>query len=136
MAKKIPTRNVNKSRGINYLKKAQQFSRAMHESLEKKDWDASGLNAVHCAISANDAVLVSTKGVRSSSARHSDSVELLEALVTVQGVKTSSGQLKRVIAKKSLIEYEDRMFRENEARDAVKNAERFLTWAEKVVPKE
>ena len=64
MAKKIQTRKVSRSAAANYLAKAQQFSRAMVDSLEKGDWDAAGLGAVHCAISANDAVLVMAKGVR------------------------------------------------------------------------
>lgn len=132
MTKKIPTRNVSKSSAVNYLGKAQQFSRAMTESLDRGDWDAAGLNAVHCAISANDAVLVLTKGIRSASSKHDDSVVLLESLVGISGVKTAASQLKRLIAKKNLIEYEERMFRENEARDAVKNASRFLAWAEVV----
>lgn len=104
-------------------------------SLGQGDWDAAGLNAVHCAISANDAVLVFTKGVRSASPRHDDSVALLESLVSAPGVKGSASQIKRLVAKKNMIEYEERMFRESEARNAVKSASRFLTWAEKVLAK-
>lgn len=130
MAKKIQTRKVSRSAAANYLAKAQQFSRAMVDSLGKGDWDAAGLGAVHCAISANDAVLVLAKGVRSVSSRHEDSVALLESLVTAPGVKNATSQLKRLVAKKNVIEYEERLFRESEAREAVKNASRFLKWAE------
>ena len=135
ITKKTPTRDVRKSAAVNFLSKAQQFSRAMIESLDRGDWDAAGLNAVHCAISANDAVLVFIKGIRSASSRHEDSVALLESLVTAPGVKGSASQLKRLVSKKNLIEYEERMFRESEARSAVKNASRFLVWAETVVAK-
>jgi len=133
MVKKIPTRNVEKSAAANYLGKAQQFSRAMLDSLDKGDWDAAGLNAVHCAISANDAVLVFTGGIRSASSKHDDSAMLLETMVQVPGTKYAASQLKRLVSKKNLIEYEERMFRNSEARDAVKNASRFLAWAEKVL---
>jgi len=132
VTKKISTRDVSKSAAINYFGKSQQFSRAMIESLGKDDWDATGLNAVHCAISANDAVLVLTKGIRPTSSKHDDSIALLESLVVVSGVKSATLQLKRLVAKKNLIEYEERMFRESEARNAVKNASRFLAWAEGV----
>jgi hypothetical protein len=54
---------------------------------------------------------------------------LLESMVKAPGTKNAVSQLKRLVAKKNLIEYEERMFRESEARDAVKNATRFLTWA-------
>lgn len=133
MVKKIPTRNVEKSAAANYLGKAQQFSRAMLDSLDKGDWDAAGLNAVHCAISANDAVLVFTGGIRSAGSKHDDSAMLLETIVQVPGTKNAASQLKRLVSKKNLIEYEERMFRNSEARDAVKNASRFLAWAEKVL---
>lgn len=134
MPKKIPTRNVGKSSAAIYLAKSRQFSRAMTDSLSNGDWDAAGLGAVHCAISANDAVLVLAKGIRSTSSRHEDSVALLESLVSAPGVKNSVSHLKRLVAKKNVIEYEDRMFRESEARDAVKRASRFLTWAEAQFP--
>lgn len=130
MTKKIPTRPVSRTAAINYLGKAQQFSRAMQDSLDKGDWDAAGLNAVHCAISANDAVLVLSRGIRSASSRHDDSVTLLESMVEAPGVKSATSQFKRLVARKNVIEYEERMFREAEARDAAKNASRFLGWAE------
>lgn len=133
MAKIVPTRNVRKSAAANYLGKAQQFSRAMLDSLDKGDWDAAGLNAVHCAISANDAVLVFTSGIRSASSKHDGSVILLETIVQVPGTKNAVSQLKRLVAKKNLIEYEERMFRDSEAKDAVKSASRFLAWAEKLL---
>jgi hypothetical protein len=133
MAKRIPTRKVSKSHAGNYLRKSQQFSRAMHAALKKGDWDAVGLNAVHCAISSNDSVLIAIAGMRSASARHADAAELLESRVKAPGVKTATGQLKRLVAKKNLIEYEERMFKESEARDAAKNADRFLDWAQRVV---
>ena len=107
----------------------------MLESLDKGDWDAAGLNAVHCAISASDAVLVLTQGVRSASSKHDDSAMLLESMVKAPGTKNAVSQLKRLVAKKNLVEYEERLFRESEARDAAKNASRFLAWAETVLGK-
>jgi hypothetical protein len=133
LVKRVPTRNVDKSAAINYLRKAQQFSRAMLESLDKGDWDAAGLNAVHCAISASDAVLVFTQGIRSASSKHDDSAMLLDSMVKAPGTKSAVSQLKRLVAKKNLIEYEERMFRESEARDTAKNASRLLAWAETVL---
>ncbi len=133
MVKRVPTRNVEKSAAANHLAKARQFSRAMLDSLDRGDWDAAGLNAVHCAISANDAVLVFTGGIRSASSRHDDAVLLLETTVRAPGTKNAASQLKRLVSKKNLIEYEERMFRNSEARDAVRNASRFLAWAETVL---
>lgn len=92
MVKRIPTRDVDKSAATNFLGKAQQFSRAMLDSQSNGDWDAAGPNAVHCAISANDAVLVFTKGIRSASSKHDDSAMLLESMVQAPGTCRQSPQ--------------------------------------------
>lgn len=136
MAQQIPTRKVSRTFARNYLSKAQQFSRAMRTALENRDWDAAGLNAVHCGLSSNDALLVARHGLRSTSPRHADSVRLLDSFVQIEGVKKASSQLQKLIAKKNLIEYEVRVFKENEAKDAVKNADRFLSWVIKAIPAE
>lgn len=120
----------------NYLNKARQLSTTMHAALERGDWDAAGLNAVHCGLSGNDALLIAINGVRSSSPRHADSIKLLDSLVEVEGVKTASTQLQKLIARKNSIEYEERLFQELEARETVKNADRFLAWVIKVLPPE
>jgi len=108
----------------------------MHAALDAGDWDAAGLNAVHCGLSANDALLVTTHGVRSSSPRHADSIRLLDSLVDANGVKAASVQLQKLIAKKNIIEYEERLFKEAEAKETVKNADRFLAWVTKTLPLE
>lgn len=105
----------------------------MLASLEKGDWDAVGLNAVHCAISACDAALAFTQGIRSAGQRHDDSVMLLESMVQAPEASNAVLQLKRLVSKKNLIEYEERPFRESKARDAARNASRFLAWVEKIV---
>ena len=136
MVGRVQIRNVKRSYAKNYLNKARQFSTAMHTAIDVGDWDAAGLNAVHCGLSSNDALLVAMHGVRSSSPSHADSIRLLDSLVEVKGVKSASTQLQRLIAKKNLIEYEERLFKESEAREAVKNADRFLAWATKALPPE
>lgn len=42
----------------------------MHEAFEKQNWNAVGLTAIHCMISATDAVLAYTAGIRSISRDH------------------------------------------------------------------
>jgi len=133
---RVQTRKVNRAYARNYLNKARQFYTAMHAALNSGDWDAAGLNAVHYGLSSNDALLVAMHGVRSSSTRHADSVRLLDSLVEVKGVKSASAQLQKLIAKKNLIEYEERLFKESEARETVKNADRFLAWVIKALPPE
>ena len=42
-----------------YFRKALQFSKSMHSSFSDGNWDATGLAAVHMAISINDALTAS-----------------------------------------------------------------------------
>ena len=61
----------------NYLIKAEQFNETARDAFQKGNWNAVGLNAVHAAISANDAITVYFKKLRSVSDKHSDAVNLL-----------------------------------------------------------
>lgn len=124
------TRPVERVRAANYLKKATQFFEAMGESLQESRWDAAGLNAVHCAISACDAVLVYYTQQRSASIDHEAAVYLLNSLPKVPDAKQKAETLRRILQKKHLIEYEDRNFSAQEASDVVKLTERLFRWAQ------
>lgn len=77
MARRMATRRVAKAEAEVYLEKAEQFFRSMKDAQENEDWDAVGLNAIHCVISSNDALLEFRHGIRSASGSHADAVELL-----------------------------------------------------------
>ena len=62
----MKTRRVSQSHYTTYLKKAKEFLDTMNASLNFRGWDAVGLNAAHCAISATDALLVHKAGIRSA----------------------------------------------------------------------
>ena len=57
-ARRRPTRHVERSGAATYLKKATEFFESTQQAMAACRWNAAGLNAVHCAISACDAVLV------------------------------------------------------------------------------
>jgi hypothetical protein len=97
--------------------------------LPKSNWNAVGLNAVHSAISANDAITVYETGARSISEKHSDAVLLLlQTFRHNQESEKYSKHLSWLIARKNMIEYETRLFYKKEAEDAMIHAERFLHW--------
>ena len=76
--KQMKTRRVSQSHYTTYLKKAKEFLDTMNASLNFRGWDAVGLNAAHCAISATDALLVHKAGIRSAGESHADAVKLLD----------------------------------------------------------
>ena len=120
----------------NYLIKAGQFLETARDAYFKKNWNAVGLNAVHAAISANDALCVYLSKSRSVSEKHSDAVILL-LQVFKHGVqaKEYSKHLSWLINRKNLIEYESRLFYKQEAEEALVHAERFIKWAKQELPR-
>lgn len=113
----------------NYLIKAEQFFETAEEAYASENWNAVGLNAVHSAISANDAVTVYMKKIRSISEKHSDAIDLLLSVFNNEKeVKEISAHLYWLLNRKNLVEYESRLFYKKEAEDSIKHAERFLKW--------
>lgn len=133
MAKKKKIVNVEKNDYKIFLKKAKDFYEIMLKARDTGNWTAVGLNAVHCAISCCDAMLTFHLGIRSAGEDHMQAVDLLTRLPsTLEAGEAST--FKRIIAKKNLIAYENREFRQTEAIDILKLAERFYGWTTSKLP--
>ncbi|MEW6296054.1 MAG: HEPN domain-containing protein [Candidatus Diapherotrites archaeon] len=133
-AAKIQTRKVDKEKYTNYLKKAQDFFTTMQSAYKAGNWNSTGLEGVHCVISANDALLVFFGGSRSISQDHKDVARLLTTVINTPDAKESSQHLRKVIALKNIIEYEERLFTQKEAVEVMKHAERFFAWVKSMLP--
>ncbi|MBM3255415.1 MAG: hypothetical protein FJZ08_03865 [Candidatus Omnitrophica bacterium] len=131
--KKLKTRAVEKSSFRIYLEKAKDFYDTMLRAKDTGKWTAVGLNAVHCAISCCDAMLVFHLGIRSIGEDHIQAADLL-ARIPQEGISSEIIALKRIIAKKNLIAYECREFRQTEAIDILKLTERFYNWVFSSLP--
>ena len=131
MAKRMATRRVAKAEAEVYLEKAEQFFRSMKDAQENEDWDAVGLNAIHCVISSNDALLGFRHGIRSASGSHADAVELLGQYERSADSRKNTVRFDRMLKKKHLVEYEGRKLLATEAARLVIDAERFLNWVKK-----
>ena len=132
-ARHRPTRHVERSGAATYLKKATEFLESMQQAMAAGRWNAAGLTAVHCAISACDAVLVYYTEQRSASPDHEAAAHLLAALPKVADAKQKADTLGRILQEKHVIEYEDRDFTAHEAADLAKLTERFYRWAKELI---
>ena len=132
-ARRDRTRRIERTAATSYLKKAAEFFESMQHALPASRWNAAGLNAVHCAISACDAVLVYYTEQRSASPDHEVAAHLLSALPKVPDAKQKADTLRRILQEKHVIEYEDRSFTPREAAELVKLTERFFRWAQEIV---
>lgn len=127
MMKHLKTRQVNQSTYVIYWNKAEEFYETMRQAYKQRMWTAVGLNAVHCAISSCDALLVYSQGIRAAGEDHMQAINLLTK-APVEGIQKQVAAIRRIIAKKNVIAYENREFRQGDASDILKQAERFYRW--------
>lgn len=122
-------RPVGRSGSSVYLRKAGEFLDSMRQALDAGRWNAAGLNAVHCSISACDAVLVYYTQERSAGSDHEAAVHLLASLGKVPEARQKAETLRRVLHRKHMVEYEDRAVTAPEAAELAKLTERLYQWA-------
>ena len=132
VARKIKTKQEDRVKAFNYLKKAEDNHTQMLEALSNNNFNAAGTLAIQCAISAADAVCIHEIGVRSLSQNHLDLCDLVKSVPLPDSVDKSNS-LQRIISKKNLIQYESRSIFQKEAIEIVKGANRFFQWAASVV---
>jgi hypothetical protein len=132
MAAARRVRSVSAQAASNHLKKAQEFAAAMETALEEKHWNAAALAAVHAAISAGDAMLAAFVGVRSAEQDHRHIVTLLADHLGKDG-QQASRHVQRVIARKNLVEYEERLIRQADANQMAGHVHRLMALASRLV---
>ncbi|MFH1548860.1 MAG: HEPN domain-containing protein [Candidatus Omnitrophota bacterium] len=125
--KNLKIKKEDRSAALDYLKKATDNYEQMLLAIGKDNFNASATLALQCVISSADAVCVFEKGVRSISPNHLDVCDLVGSL-PIKGAKEKSTLLRKIIAKKNLIQYERRNFYQKEALEVVKIATRFYQW--------
>ena len=133
-ARQLKVKSVPRESYKVYHTRAIQLYETMQHTVTTRRWSALGVNAVHCAISLNDALTVFNLGQRSAGEDHHQAAELLFRL-SLEGAATQAKNFGRIIAKKTAVEYEERDFRENEALELVKQVERFFAWGTGKLPK-
>ena len=135
MAKKTKRVSVPRDNAGQYLSKAEEYLRTSNGALANGDYHAASLNAVHAAISANDAVTVFHGSVRSSSEDHRDATKLLQEIAPpgAEDWEKQANRLGRIIAQKSPVAYGVRMITSKDADYLVQQAGRFVRWASEVV---
>lgn len=132
---KINYREIDKGQYSIFLDKAKSFYEAMNMSEEFQNWTAVGLNAVHCVITINDALLTKEKGIYCIAKNHLDAVDLLKQNISESGVKEASNHLRKTIALKNTIEYEAKPFTHKMGDTIYQHATKFYNWALAIIEK-
>lgn len=126
------TVNVASSFYKNFLKKAEECHAGMNAAFAIDSWNLAVIAAVHCGISAADALTVKYLGLRNSGSRHESVIKLLSRL-NLPEIGKKNQQLSNLLRIKSTAEYEERLMSKSDASDALRDAERFYKWVKEVL---
>ena len=127
-AREKKVKQEDKSFASGYLKKAADNYDQMLAAFHVSNWNAAATLAVQCAISSADAICVYEKGIRSISHDHLDVCDLVKQL-PVKGADEKAKQIRKVIIRKNMVQYESRSVRKSDADDMVKVTARVYQWA-------
>ena len=126
-ARESKVRQEKKSAAADFLKKASDNYEQMLAAFHVSNWNAAATLAVQCAISSADAICVHEKGIRSISPDHLDVCDLV-AKLPLEGALEKARQLRKVIARKNMVQYEERSIHRADAEDMVKVTARIYQW--------
>ena len=128
------TITVSRAEARLYLGKAQQFLEEARSAMSERRYDAVMLNGIHAALSGGDAVTVALAGRRSADPDHQRAADLLEQVAGgSEEIGSRSRQLRMLLAKKNVVEYESRRATAKEAAEAVDRAGKLVAWAREVL---
>jgi len=114
-----------------YFTKAREFLKGAMEQAEKEEWNSSAVLSIHAVISACDAVCARFLQLRHGGADHMQAVELLGSLPLERSeIESKLKQARRVISLKNAAEYEDRLIKQSESQEMLKDAQRLVEWVE------
>ncbi len=136
MVRKTNRKSVERSDSRNLLKKAIEARDTMHSELEKGSFNSAASSAVKCAINACNALTVAVSGEISSGKKHEDAAFLLVEKVKGKDVKEAERIFRRIVSKKTNIDYGVKLTRKGDAESIVINADEFLEWVEGRMPPE
>ena len=133
-ARETKIREESKSAAGDYLKKASDNYDQMLVAFHASNWNAAATLAVQCAISSADAICVHEKGVRSISQDHLDVCDLV-AKLTIEGADEKAKQLRKIIIRKNMVQYECRSVHKSDADEMVKITARVYQWVREKIGK-
>ena len=125
MTLKIRTVTVQKDLYGVFFSKSEQFLNAAKSSFEAGDYNALAANSAHACISAADALCTKHLGKRAAGDKHSDAVNLVKSIKDTDEFLSNAAKFNRVLAVKSLAEYEARLVYKTDSESVLHNAEKF-----------
>lgn len=134
MVTKIKTKSIQRGAYRNFLKKAEELHESMMAAHAQRHWNSCVITAIHCAISAIDALTVNRVGLRSAGDGHGDVVLLFSELgLDKSELDSKRQQLLSLLDVKNIAEYNDRLMTEADAEKAMKHCDRIYAWVKEKI---
>ena len=134
---KVKFSKVERNFYTNYLVRAEECLSAAKNSISRSQWNASAISAIHCGIALLDALCVYYLGQRHAGQNHEDAVTIFRNIMQLEreDIDTIANRVIKILKMKNTVEYEERLVRQIEAQDILKNAERLLEAVKSNLPK-
>jgi len=122
---KYKFRPVDKHLYVNFLRRSEECLKNAKRALENNEIMSAPVSAVHCCISALDALCVCHMRKRHAGYNHEDGVKFIYGINTLNRdiLETIGAKAMKVIKLKNMAEYEERIMKPKEAEKIVKDAE-------------
>ncbi len=131
MVRGIATRPARIGSDKIYFTKARDFLNGATMEAKKENWNSVAVLSIHAVISASDAICARFLQLRHGGADHMQAVELLGSLPFERSeIDSKLKQARRIISLKNAAEYEDRLIKQTEAQEMLKDAQRLVEWVE------
>jgi HEPN domain-containing protein len=121
-----------------FLREARRFWQVAEVARDLGHFNQAASNAIHAAIAANDALCLFLGGERPRGQSHAEAARVLRRVCQgtqwEQEAATRAQQLTEVLQEKTAVQYEGRPIGARAADRVMKQAARFLEWAEAVLP--
>jgi uncharacterized protein (UPF0332 family) len=130
---KFSTRPTKLGAEKSFFMKAEDFLEGAREQVNDHSNTAATLT-IHAVISACDAICAKFLQRRHAGSDHMQAVEMLNELpIDKDELRPKVRQASRVMSKKNIAEYEDRIIEKSEALQMIRDAERFIDWVRKKI---
>jgi HEPN domain-containing protein len=134
---KVKVSKVERSLYTNYLVRAEECLSSAKNSLNLNQWNASAISAIHSGIAILDALCVYYLGQRHAGQNHEDAIVLFRSIkqFSREDIDTISNRVIKILKMKNMAEYEERLIRQAEAQNILKDAERLFEAVKSNLPK-
>lgn len=134
---KVKVSKVERNLYTNYLVRAEECLSSARNSFSLNQWNASAISAIHSGIASLDALCVYYLGQRHAGQNHEDAIVLFRSIkqLSREDIDTIANRIIKILKMKNMAEYEERLVRQTEAQNILKDAERLLEAVKSKLPK-